>query len=98
MLCSMYVQDKIYCKGLVEFVGIDGLESALEETKLGGGFVCSIFMFYVVGMFVAVVFCSGIYECVVTDVRSGVEGDLNVNFGRVIIMGTLIMLLEELDY
>ena len=54
-------------------------------------------LFYVVGMFVTVVFCAGVYGCVVSDDRSGFEGDLNVNCGRLIFIRPLILLLEKPD-
>ena len=52
---------------MVGMVGLGGLESVLLEVAiLGGGFVCSILMLNVDGIFVAIVFCAGVYGCVVT--------------------------------
>ena len=51
----------------------------------------------VVGIFVSEVFWVGVNGCVVTDGRSRVEGDLNENRGRVLVIRPLILLSEELD-
>ena len=54
-------------------------------------------MLNVVGIFVSVVFCAGVYGCLVTDGRSRNEGDRNVNCGRVLVIRPLILLSEQLD-
>ena len=57
MLCSMwYVLDKSYCNGLVGIICNGALESVVELTILGGGFVCIMLMLKVVGMFGSEVF------------------------------------------
>ena len=94
---GLVVLDKIYCNGLVGSVGFGGLESVLEVTILNGGFVCTIFLLNVDCIIVAVVFCAGVYGYAVTDECSRVEGDLNVNCGRVLVIRPLILILEELD-
>ena len=96
VVCT-FVLDKLYCNGLVGIVEIGSLESVLEVILLGGGFVCSILLLNVDGIFLTLVFCAGVYECVVTEERSGVEGDLNVNCGLVLVIRPLILLLENLD-
>ena len=92
----MIVIDKLYCKGLVGIIGIGGLESDLEVAMFGRGFVCITLMLIVFGIFVSVVFCAEVYECVVTDGRSRFE-DLIVNCGRVLVIRASIMLLEDFD-
>ena len=82
VLC-VFVLDKFYCSGLVGIVRNGGLESVLELTVLGRGFVCIMLMLKVVGIFGSEGFCAGVYGCAVTDVFSGVEGDWHVNRGRV---------------
>ena len=51
-------------------------------------------MLNVVGIFVAVIFCAGVYACAVTDQHSG---NLSVNCGRALVIRPLIWLLEEFD-
>ena len=70
----IFVLDKIYCNGLVGTVGIGGLESFLEVTILGGGFVCIMLRLNVDGLFVSVKFCAGVYGFVETDGCSGLKG------------------------
>ena len=57
VLCVI-VLDKVFCNGLLGIVCNGGLESVLEVTILGEGFVCIILMLKVVGIFGSDVFCA----------------------------------------
>ena len=79
---SIFVLLKLYCNRLVGIVAIEGT------------LVCEMLMLNEGGIFVSVVFCVGVYECAVTVVNSGVKGDWNVTCGRILLVGTSILLVE----
>ena len=55
---SVFVLDKLYCNGLLGIVCSGGLESVLEVTMLGEGFVCITLWLKVVGIIGSEVFCA----------------------------------------